>query len=136
MRCSLDNRIHILAITMLVTGSGAFAQDWRDAGSPFVLGEAFPETPATCETIGKWIDRAPDTLDRVSLAITGELVAAEWDGALAYLIMCKEPGVQVMCVTYSLDGRAVGDRVMFAGGYGRAGERRIILDPCLASPAS
>lgn len=133
MRQFSDHRSRILAISMLIAGSEAFAQDWRGAGSPFTLGEAYPETPATCETIGDWIDRAPDTLDRVSLAISGKLVAAQWDGALAYLVMCKEPGVQVMCVTYSLNGRKPGDQVMFAGGYSRVGERRIMLDPCLAS---
>ena len=68
------------------------------------------------------------------MSITGQLVATEWDGALAYLIMCPEDGVQVMCVTYSRDGRNVGDTVLFGGGYNRVGERQIMLDPCLASP--
>lgn len=99
-----------------------------------MLGEAYPETSATCETVKHWIDKAPQIDARVTFAIVGELVAAEWDGALAYLIMCEESGVQVMCVTYSKDGRDVGDTVLFGGGYSRVGERHILLDPCLASP--
>jgi hypothetical protein len=33
--------------------------------------------------------------------------------------MCEESGIQVMCVTYSKDGRDVGDTVLFAGRYSR-----------------
>ncbi len=109
------------------------AQEWRDPGSPFELGEAYPDNPATCETMKYWIDHAPRIDDRVSLAIRGELVSVEWDGVLAYLVMCDEAAVQVMCVTYSRDGRDVGDTVLFGGGYSRVGERQIMLDPCLAS---
>lgn len=110
------------------------AEEWRRPDSPFVLGEAYPEVAATCETAEYWIEHAPETEDRVSFAIIGKLVAAEWDGALAYLVMCDEADVQVLCVTYSKDGRDVGDEVLFGGGYSRAGARRIMLDPCLASP--
>lgn len=98
------------------------------------MGEGYADVPASCETVKHWVDHAPDTLDRVTMTITGKLVAAEWDGTLAYLIMCDEAGVQVMCVTYSKENRNVGDTVLFAGGYSRAGERRIMLDPCLADP--
>lgn len=111
----------------------ANAEDWQSPDSPFTLGEAQPAQVATCETAKKWIDLAPQIEGRVSFAITGELAAVHWDGALGYLIMCDEAGVQVMCVTYSVEGRAVGETVVFAGGYSRAGERKIMLDPCLAS---
>lgn len=112
--------------------SGASAQEWKRPDSPYMMGEAYPDVSATCETAKYWIDHAPETDDRVSFAIEGKLTAVEWDGALAYLIMCDEADVQVMCVTYSKDGRAVGDTVRFGGGYSRAGERQIMLDPCLA----
>ncbi|WP_188408986.1 hypothetical protein [Agaricicola taiwanensis] len=123
----------VLAAVAALPLSPALAEEWKRPDSPFTMGEAHPEVPATCETARHWIDHAPATDDRVSFAIEGALVAVHWDGVLAYLIMCDEPGVQVMCVTYSKEGREVGNRVMFAGGYIRAGERRIMLDPCLAS---
>jgi hypothetical protein len=121
------------AIMLLCAGPFAHAQEWQRPDSPFTLGEAQPEVSATCETAKYWIDHAPQIDGRVSFTIEGEIVAIEWDGALAYLVMCKEPGVQVMCVTYSKEGRESGETAIFAGGYARAGERRIMLDPCLAS---
>jgi hypothetical protein len=112
----------------------AFADvKWQSPDSPFVMSEAYPEVPATCETVGDWIDYAPETDDRVSFAITGAITAIEWDGALAYLVMCEESKIQVMCVTYSKDGRELGEVVTFGGGYSRVGDKQIMLDPCLAS---
>jgi len=119
--------ITLLALPVVAT------ELWQAPDSPFVLGEAYPETPATCVTVNDWIEKAPQVDGRVSFAIVGKLVGVGWDGALAYLVMCKEGGVQVLCVTYSKDGREVGDTVLFGGGYNRVDERRIMLDPCLAS---
>lgn len=129
--------LHGLMVLAILLGSqslsaSAQAQEWKRPDSPFMIGEAYPDVPATCETVRYWIDHAPSTGDRISFAIEGELVESEFDGALAYLIMCEEEGVQVMCVTYSNDDRNVGDTVLFGGGYSRAGERQIMLDPCLA----
>ena len=123
----------ILGAAGLLLSVPVQAQEWARSDSPFVMGEAFPAVPADCETVNYWIDHAPQTEDRVSFAIQGELVQIEWDGALAYLIMCADTGVQVMCVTYSKEGLEVGDVVQFAGGYARVGERQIMLDPCLSS---
>ena len=134
--CNFANlavRLALIASSPAALPAHSLAEAWRAPGSPFTIGEAFPETPATCETVKYWIDKAPRIDARVSFAIVGELVAAEWDGALAYLVMCEEDGVQVMCVTYSVEGREVGDTVVFGGGYIPAGERRIMLDPCLAT---
>jgi len=119
--------------TLLTQTAALSAELWQAPNSPFMLGEAYPGRSATCETVKHWIDKAPQIDARITFAIEGNLVAAEWDGALAYLVMCDETGVQVMCITYSKDGRNVGDRVLFAGGYQRVGELRIMLDPCLAS---
>ena len=113
--------------------SNLHAENCCDPKGPFTLGEEYPETPATCETIKYWADRAPRTEDRISLGIEGKLKAVKFDGTLAYLLMCESPGVQVVCVTYSTNGLGPGDVVLFAGGYRRVGERQIILDPCLAS---
>lgn len=93
----------------------AASEPWQAPDSPFVLGEAYPETPATCETIEHWHDKAPEISARVSFAIAGKLTAVEWDGVLAYLVMCEDSQVQVLCVTYSRDGRNVGDTVLFGG---------------------
>lgn len=60
-------------------------------------------------------------------------VETHWNGVPAYLLMCRKPGVQVVCVTYSLDGREVGERVMLGGGYTGSRDGIILLDPCLAS---
>lgn len=123
----------VLALALSLPVDAAASERWRQPDSPFALGEAYPDEPASCETLEGWIDDAPDIADRVSLAIEGVLTSAESDGALAYLVMCDPSAVQIMCVTYELDGMTAGDRVLFAGGYQRYGPRRVMLDPCLAS---
>ncbi len=111
----------------------AMAQDCCDPAGPFRPGEAYAEQPATCETIGRWIERAPEVDRRITLTVRGALSAVETDGVLAYLIMCPEPGVQVMCVAYSTNDMKLGDVVTFGGGYSRVGKKQVMLDPCLAS---
>lgn len=123
----------LAAATLALLAVPGQSAEWEKPDSPYRMGEAYPDVPATCETAKRWIEHAPKTDNRVSFAITGELVQIEWDGVLAYLIMCNEADVQVMCVTYSKDGRKVGDKVLFGGGYSRVDDRRIMLDPCLAS---
>ena len=114
-------------------GPVAHAQDRARADSPYRLGEAYADIPATCETVKYWIDHPMEFDGRVTMTVRGELSAVEWDGVLAYLVMCEEPGVQVMCVTYSKENRNIGDTVLFGGGFQRVGDRQIMLDPCLAS---
>ncbi len=125
----------ILFVALNLLSIAAWAGQCCDPEGPFAPGEGFPEEPATCETVKHWIDRAPTEKGRISFGIKGELVAAEWDGALAYLIMCQEHEVQVMCVTYSKEGKNVGDTLYFGGGYRRVGERQVMLDPCLTGAA-
>tara|TARA_R100000789_G_scaffold7097_3_gene11427 strand:+ start:847 stop:1269 length:423 start_codon:yes stop_codon:yes gene_type:complete len=127
------NSFSLLKVALLTTcvwGVAAMADDtlYPEEG-PFRPGEGFG-TPATCETMPDWIDRAPEVNGRVSMVIEGPIVESHWDGALAYLIMCQPEQVQVMCVTYYPED-VTGEPVQFAGGYNRAGERQIILDPCL-----
>jgi hypothetical protein len=119
-------------LLFLAAVGAAQAQDCCDPASPFRAGEAYAETPATCETLAHWVERAPQVDARITMSVRGPLVAVEFDGALAYLIMCEAPGVQVMCVTYSTNGMQPGDNVLFAGGYLRVGETQVMLDPCLA----
>ncbi|RCW27555.1 hypothetical protein DFR48_10238 [Ciceribacter lividus] len=123
-----------VAMSLFVgTPSTPLAESLIDPEGPFRMGEGYADRPATCETVKRWIVHAPATDDRITLTITGRLAAVQWDGTLAYLVMCEEKDVQVMCVTYGKEGRHVGDTVLFAGGYARYGARRIMLDPCLAS---
>jgi len=124
-----------LAIAFLVCAAGpATTQDaphFPEEG-PFRQGEGFG-TPATCDTIGDWIDRVPAYDGRISMVISGTLQDSHWDGALAYLIMCEPEDVQVMCVTYH-ESEVDGQTVLLAGGFNRLDDRRIVLDPCLAYP--
>jgi len=122
-----------LPALLLMSPAPLLAQECCDPGGPFRAGEAYADEPATCETIGDWIERAPEVDRRITLTMSGALSAVESDGVLAYLIMCPEAGVQVMCVAYSTNDMQPGDVVTFAGGYARVGEKQVMLDPCLAS---
>ncbi len=122
------------ALSLLFAAAGEpRAEECCDPAGPFRPGEGYAETPATCETIGGWAERAPEVDARISLTVRGKLVHVESDGALAYLIMCEEGGMQVMCVTYQTNGMQPGDEVLFGGGYSRVGEKQVMLDPCLAN---
>ena len=101
--------------------------------SPFRIGEGYAETPATCETVSKWIKQAPTYDGRFSMTIVGPIVASHWDGALAYLVMCDPAGVQIMCVTYAMRDVDPNTEVMMAGGYQRISKNQVVLDPCLAT---
>jgi hypothetical protein len=116
---------------LLAAANPSLAQECCDPAGPFRPGEGYAEEPATCETIAGWVERAPQVDARISMTIRGALSHVETDGALAYLIMCEEGGMQVMCVTYDTNGMEAGDVVLFAGGYARVGEKQVMLDPCL-----
>ncbi|MGD9868121.1 MAG: hypothetical protein AB7U38_09020 [Hyphomicrobiales bacterium] len=109
------------------------AQACCDPESPFREGEGWSDRPATCETVAGWAEKAPGTSARISMTIRGRLAVVEKDSALVYLVMCEEPGMQVLCVTYERNGMTLGEVVEFGGGYERRGPRQIVLDPCLAS---
>lgn len=118
---------------LLAAATQPLAQECCDPAGPFRLGEGYADQPATCETIGGWVERAPQVDARITMSVRGALSAVESDGALAYLVMCAEPNVRVLCVTYSTNDMQPGDVVLFAGGYSRLGEEQVMLDPCLAS---
>lgn len=124
----------LAGICVALPSAGAVAEDCCDPAGPFAPGEGHIAHPATCETVAAWIERAPETPGRISMAIRGELTAIGADDAVAYLIMCRPSGIQVMCVTYDTGDFKAGDVAVFAGGFSRAGDRQIMLDPCLASP--
>ena len=86
-------RVPALALSLLFAAAGAArAQECCDPAGPFRPGEGYAETPATCATIGSWVERAPAVDARITLTIRGKLVHVQSDGALAYLIMCEEGG--------------------------------------------
>jgi hypothetical protein len=130
MKLSLKAVLNTVVVCMASTS--AMAQPVFEEDGPFRSGEGFG-TAATCETIGEWIDRVPDYDGRITMVIKGSIKESQWDGALAYLVMCKPDGIQVMCVTYA-QREASSEIVLFAGGYSRVGERQIMLDPCLIYP--
>lgn len=67
----------------------------------------------------------------VTFQVVGRLVGVRFDGAVAYLGLCSAPEPQVLCVSYSLNDRKVGDEVVVTGGYEPGGPDHVRLDPCL-----
>lgn len=91
-----------------------------------------PTFRATCpELRGALRDHKIDGYDLVTIEVIGRLTIAHSDGTLVYLGMCRPPDPQVLCVTYELDGRKVGDEVVLTGSYIPRGPNHIQLDPCL-----
>jgi hypothetical protein len=70
---------------------------------------------------------------RVDLWVKGPLTLIHSDGALWYLVICRQPGIRVMCVTYSDNGMKRGERIVLRGGFNRQDEWHVLLDPCLAT---
>ena len=122
----------LIAIVLYASSTLAIAQSVFENESPFREAEGFG-TPATCQTIDDWINRVPDYVGRITMVIKGTIGESHRDGTLAYLIMCRQEGIQVMCVTYA-EREASPQLVLFAGGYSRIGERQIVLDPYLVYP--
>ena len=76
-------------------------------------------------------DATPDPGFRIDLSVVGELTLVRTDGALWYLVTCRD--LRVMCVTYESNDMKVGDRVFMNGAYRRIDRNHAVLDPCLAS---
>jgi hypothetical protein len=77
-----------------------------------------------------------DGAELVTISVQGTARIATQDEALAYLAVCASPHPQVLCVTYELSGREVGDTVVVTGALNILDDAHIKLDPCLASPPS
>jgi hypothetical protein len=131
IRLSLVVALIVGFASLAATGLGA--ADCCDPNSPFRSGEGYADTPATCENLAYWADRAPINDARVSMVVKGKLSEVHWDGVIAYLEMCDPKSLRVVCVTYATNGMRAGDIVSFAGGYVSANEKWVKLDPCLAS---
>jgi len=96
--------------------------------------EMRPAEVATCQTLGASLEgfAAPET--RTDLWISGPLTLIQTDEVLWYLAVCDEPGIRVMCVTYSDNDMKLGDTVVLAGALEIQDDTHVVLDPCLASP--
>ena len=91
-----------------------------------------PTFRSTCEDLRRALrDHRVDGSQLVTVEVVGTLTFARSDGALAYLGMCDSPHPRVLCVSYELGGRKVGDRAILTGSYIPRGPDHIQLDPCL-----
>ncbi|WP_140421906.1 hypothetical protein [Rhodomicrobium vannielii] len=133
MKLASAFRAALIGVQTLIAAGAALAAEVELRNTPFAYGDQAPDLTATCETIADWSKKAPSGDIRIDLAIEGALSEVTFDGVLAFLVMCRAPGMTVTCVTYSTNGMAAGDVVRFGGGMQIAGPDRIILDPCLAS---
>ena len=106
------------------------------AGRPAFSHPEQPGKPASCEDIAGQLPDSVPADSRVDMAIAGEVSLVRTDGALWYVAICAEPGVRVLCVTYSANYLKLGDKAILRGGYNRQDRRHVLLDPCLASPAN
>lgn len=133
MPCRKTLRTAFVAGMLLAAAPTLRASDCCDPASPFREGEGYADTPATCENLRHWAERAPTTNDRVSMTVQGKLSGVHSNGMLAYIEMCDPKGLRVVCVTYETNGMQAGDVVTFGGGFARSNKEWVILDPCLAS---
>lgn len=93
---------------------------------------SFRSTCADLRAALKTLEGQDDQL--VTIQIEGTLQTVQSDGALVYMGLCAPPDPQVLCVTYTDDGRRAGDVVLVSGNYSRYGPDHVLLDPCLHSP--
>ena len=89
---------------------------------------------ATCETVKAQLPGTVPADARVDMAVKGPVSLIQTDGTLWYVAVCSDPGVRILCVTYSGYELKLGDQVILRGGYNRQDDRHVLLDPCLASP--
>jgi hypothetical protein len=90
--------------------------------------------PASCEDIAAQLPESVPRDTRVDMAIAGPVTLLQTDGTVWYVAVCPDPGVRVLCVTYSAKDLKLGDHVVLRGGYNRQNARHVMLDPCLTAP--
>jgi hypothetical protein len=94
-----------------------------------------PSFLAKCGELRKEIGKLKKSDEElITIEVEGELTTVKSDGGLVYLLMCRAPDPQVLCVTYETNGRKPGDRVILTGSYSQRGPNHILLDPCLHNP--
>ncbi len=125
------------AVASMVAATNAAGQtvlpDSFFAGRPAFSHAEQPASPASCGDIASQLPGSVPRDSRVDMAMIGAVTLIQTDGALWYVAVCSDPGVRVLCVTYSANDLKLGDRAVLRGGYSRQGSRHVMLDPCLAS---
>ena len=101
------------------------------AGAP-LHAQPEPSFRATCAGLRAAIEKlSPASEDYVTIDVVGRLEEIHSDGTLVYMLMCTPPDPRVMCVTYSVGERKVGDHAILTGTYNDHGPDHVMLDPCL-----
>ena len=94
-----------------------------------------PSFRSTCRDLRENVQSS--NIEKAEIAVievVGPLRDVQFDGTLTYMLMCSQPDPEVLCVTYSPDGRKAGDVVALSGTFSQQGPDHILLDPCLHSP--
>jgi len=94
-----------LVLAFLVTQ--LVADDVLKDRPAFSLGDQPAQSSAQCDDIRKMSAGLARPDYRIDLTITGELTTVRGDGALWYLLMCRD--VRVLCVTYESNDMKAGD---------------------------
>jgi len=110
-----------------------FAFVLMPAGPQQAVAQPAPSFLAKCGELRKAVVglKPKDGEELITIEVEGELTTVKSDGALVYLLMCRPPDPQVLCVTYETNGRKAGERVILTGTYSQRGPNHILLDPCL-----
>ena len=124
----------VLAGLLLVVACGhAAAVDDDIAGRPGLAeAEMAPLRAAKCGELRAGLRELPELERRIDLWVEGRAVGMQTDGALWYILVCEQPDIRVLCVTYERNDMNVGDHVQARGAYSRRDENHVLLDPCLA----
>jgi len=120
-----------ILLALVLAASPCLAASPLDNRPAFSLGDQPPERIAECPELRAMAEGLEPHEYRIDLALNGILTLVRGDGALWYLVMCRD--LRVMCVTYQSNDMKVGDRVIFRGAYKRLDENHAVLDPCLAT---
>ena len=120
-----------LALILVAFVTPALAQDLFANRPAFAPAEQPAQRFARCEELRPMAQDIGDPDSRIDLWLEGELTLVRSDGALWYMVMCRD--LRVMCVTYEQNEMKVGDKVYFKGGYRRLDPNHAVLDPCLAT---
>ncbi|KAA3498513.1 MULTISPECIES: hypothetical protein [Agrobacterium tumefaciens complex] len=128
-------RLFLHVIALLACASSTTAQEDRYPGRPgLTFPEGTPKETAACGDLSRAIRNfRPQSDQRVDLWATGPLTIVDTDGVLFYLGICSQPGIRVLCVTYSDNDMRLGEVVTVRGGMRIQDDQHVLLDPCLAS---
>ncbi|WP_139108264.1 MULTISPECIES: hypothetical protein [unclassified Ensifer] len=133
----LRTRAHALFMGALLAGATA-APAMADEGTlvgrrGLAAAEETPPAVASCQQLSETLRDFKLQDERVDLWASGPLTLIETDQVLWYLAICSEPGIRVLCVTYSDNGMKVGEQATLRGAMRIEDDKHVVLDPCLAS---